>query len=118
MARKATIGQARALRRSPPVAERVLWRILRGRQLEVLKFRRQWPIGPYVADFACLRHRLIVEVDGPFHDPEQDAARYAWLANQGFQILRFATADVALRPHDIVERIIVAVEIPPLTGKV
>jgi len=118
MARKATIGQARALRRSAPVAERALWRILRDRRLEALKFRRQLPIGPFVADFACLRHRLIVEVDGPFHELERDAARDAWLAQQGFRVLRFSTADVELRSHEIVGGILSIVEAPPLSGEV
>jgi very-short-patch-repair endonuclease len=66
------------------VTERLLWRRLRGRGLADLKFRRQVAIGRYVVDFVCLRHRLIVEADGPFHDPVQDAARDAWLALQGF----------------------------------
>ena len=46
-------------------------------------------MGPYVADFVCLRHRLIVEADGPFHDPAADAERDAWLKAQGFKVMRF-----------------------------
>jgi very-short-patch-repair endonuclease len=82
MARKASIKQARALRRTSAVTEDMLWQMLGDRKLEGLKFRRQVPMGPYVLDFLCLRHRLVVEADGPFHDPEHDARRDAWLASQ------------------------------------
>ena len=66
MARSATTRQARALRGAETYTERFLWKLLRGRRLEGFKFRRQVPIGPYVVDFLCLRHRLVVEADGPF----------------------------------------------------
>jgi len=82
-------GLARKMRRAPPVHERRLWTLLRDRRLEGLKFRRQMVIGLYVADFVCLRHRLIVEADGPFHDPVRDAGRDAWLAGQNLRVLRF-----------------------------
>jgi very-short-patch-repair endonuclease len=118
MARKATVGHAGSLRRSAPAAERGLWRILRHRRLEALKFRRQLPVGPYIVDFVCLRHRLIVEVDGPFHDPGRDAVRDAWLARQGFRVLRFSTAEVELRPQDLIERILSATEAPPVIGEI
>lgn len=81
--------RAKAMRRAPAVHERRLWALLRDRRLEGLKFRRQMVIGPYVADFVCLRHRLIVEADGPFHDPVRDAERDAWLTGQNFRVLRF-----------------------------
>lgn len=58
---------ARRMRHEPSTMERKLWAILRDRRLEGLKFQRQVVIGPYVADFVCLRRRLIVEADGPFH---------------------------------------------------
>ena len=95
--RKATVRQARSLRQTQPASERGLWKLLRDRRLDGLKFRRQVPIGPYVADFACLGRRLIVEADGPFHDPEADAVRDAWLASQGFRVLRFSNDEVAAR---------------------
>jgi very-short-patch-repair endonuclease len=75
------------------MAEAKLWELLRGRRLEGLKFRRQVPIGRYVADFVCYRHRLIIEADGPFH--EDDTERDAWLRSQGFRILRFPNAMIA-----------------------
>ena len=108
MARKASIGQTRALRRSAPTTERYLWKLLRHRQLEGLKFRRQVPLGPYVVDFLCLRHRL-VEADGPFHDPQQDAVRDAWLIGQGFRVLRFPNHEIEIREHLVIARILHAI---------
>jgi very-short-patch-repair endonuclease len=106
MTRKASIGQARSLRRSAPATERNLWKLLRHRRLEGLKFRRQVPLGPYVVDFVCLRHRLIVEADGPFHDPEQDAVRDAWLRGQGFRVLRFTNHQIDIREHWVIAKIL------------
>ena len=59
-----TLAHARRMRKAPAATEQYLWKLLRDRRLAALKFRRQVPIGRYVADFACLRHRLIVEADG------------------------------------------------------
>jgi len=63
-----------------------LWAQLRNRQLGGFKFRRQAPIGPYVADFVCFSARLIIEVDGPSHDIrlDYDARRTEWFHRQGF----------------------------------
>ena len=86
--------------------ERKLWRLLRDRRLEGLKFRRQMVIGPYVVDFVCLRHRLIVEADGPFHDPDRDRVRDAWLSGQGFRVLRFPNAQIEQRDWEVVAIIV------------
>jgi very-short-patch-repair endonuclease len=111
MARKASIGQARALRRSSSSAERDLWRILRDRRLDGLKFRRQVPLGACIVDFLC-PPSLVVEADGPFHDAERDATRDAWLAAQGFRVLRFTTATIGARPHEVISAIAEAIEVP------
>jgi len=92
--RKATVAQARSLRRRAPTTEQLLWRLLRDRKLDGLKFRRQFPLGPYVLDFVCLRHRLIVEADGPLHDPDRDRERDLWLAGRGYRVLRFRNEDI------------------------
>ncbi len=89
-----SVGRARRLRKDATATERLLWGLLRGRNFAGLKFRRQMPIGPYVVDFVCVRHRLVIEADGPFHDAEQDRARDRWLASEGFRILRFTNAQV------------------------
>ena len=81
---------ARSLRREMTDGERLLWQHLRGEQLGV-KFRRQHPVGPYVADFSCLAPQLIVEVDGSQHTGQQayDAKRDAYFRSLGFDVLRF-----------------------------
>jgi very-short-patch-repair endonuclease len=111
--RQATTRQARALRRSLPATERLLWRHLRDRRLEGLKFRRQLPIGPFVVDFVCLSRRLVVEADGPFHDPNADAVRDAWLAIQGFRVLRFNNSEIAAK-DPVLGRIVEAAAAPTL----
>jgi very-short-patch-repair endonuclease len=92
--------------------ERVLWRLLRDRRLDSLKFRRQLPIGRYVVDFARLRHRLIIEADGPFHDAARDAERDAWLSAQGFRVLRFKNEELNT-PDRVLGLILEACAVPP-----
>ena len=88
MARKTRF--ARQLRRSMTDAESRIWYHLRNRRLGGYKFRRQWPLGPYIADFACLEHGLIVELDGSQHaDSACDAIRDRYLQGLGFTVLRF-----------------------------
>ena len=96
---------ARRMRHEPTATERLLWKLLRDRRLEGLKFRRQVPIGPYVADFVCFKRRLIVEADGPFHDPERDAVRDAWLRGQSFRVLRFSNHQIATFPDAVLDEI-------------
>ena len=105
---------ARHMRSHPSSAERKLWGLLRDRRLEGLKFRRQMPIGPYVVDFVCLRHRLIVEADGPVHDLRPDNPdRDPWLLSQGFRIIRVPTSDIFDRSSDVLAGIVAAVSVPP-----
>lgn len=87
---------ARSLRREMTDSERKLWSRLRGEQLGV-KFRRQHPLGNYIADFACLDPKLVVELDGSQHadQEEYDARRDAFLQAQGSALLRFASNE----PH-------------------
>ena len=85
---------ARALRSNMTDAERKLWYRLRAHRFNDASFRRQVPIGPYIADFVCLQARLIVEVDGGQHGTERDAARDAWLRNQNSRVIRFWNNDV------------------------
>ena len=88
-------ARARAMRNEPTPAERALWRELRNGQLDGLKFRRQVPLGRYIADFACMYPRLIVEADGGQHaESEDDARRDEWLTAQGFRVLRFWNVEV------------------------
>ena len=92
---------ARQMRRQSTRAEIYLWQHVRGKQLGV-RFRRQHPIGPYIADFACLSRKLIVEIDGDNHDYRSDSyarRRQRWLEKQGWTILHF-TDDYVLENID------------------
>ncbi|WMT88140.1 DUF559 domain-containing protein [Pelagibacterium sp. 26DY04] len=81
-------GFAKSMRRNPTEAERQMWMLLKDRRLAAYKFRRQVPIGPYIADFVCYASRLIVELDGSQHGEQLDADRNAWLNSKGFRVLR------------------------------
>jgi very-short-patch-repair endonuclease len=91
----------RRLRVEQTEAEAVLWQLLRNRKLIGCKFRRQVPVGRYVADFYCHERKLIVELDGGVHsDPDQqahDRNRDTFLLAQGLRILRFSNEE-ALGP--------------------
>jgi very-short-patch-repair endonuclease len=103
-------GRASAMRREPAVFEARLWKLLRDRRLEGLKFRRQVVISRYIADFVCLRYRLIVEADGPLHEEraEHDAIRDAWLQSQGFRVLRLSNQIIEGRSWEVIATILQA----------
>jgi very-short-patch-repair endonuclease len=84
-------GRARTLRQNMTEAERRVWQVLRSQQMKGFKFRRQVPIGRYIADFVCHEARLIVEIDGGQHDRSspREAERTGFLQNQGYRIVRF-----------------------------
>jgi very-short-patch-repair endonuclease len=83
------------LRRATTLAEFLLWRRIRNRQLDGFKFVRQEPIGPYYADFVCRERHLIVEVDGSQHfDSARDRRRDADLGALGYRIIRVWNSDV------------------------
>jgi very-short-patch-repair endonuclease len=101
--------RARQLRKNMTDAERALWRYLRLRQLDGHKFRRQVRIGPYVADFACLKAMLVIEVDGGQHAEARayDSRRDDFMRGQGYRVVRFWNNDV-LRNIDGVWQTIVS----------
>jgi len=89
--------RAKSLRATQTEAEGLLWSVLRGKQLCELKFRRQHPIGPFFADFACVSKRLVVELDGSYHDLIQEndlLQRQQYLVGQGWKVVRFTNDDV------------------------
>ncbi|MEH0197988.1 DUF559 domain-containing protein [Caulobacter sp. CCNWLY153] len=100
------VGRARRLRRDMTASERNLWKALRALDLHI---RRQAPIGRYVADFVHHGSRLVIEVDGGWHDlPEQqlhDAERDSWLASQGYRVLRVRDVEAFGRPDEVAERV-------------
>ncbi|MBS1607425.1 MAG: DUF559 domain-containing protein [Bacteroidetes bacterium] len=97
-------------RDTPTEAENILWHLLRGRQLDGYKFRRQHIIGSYIADFVCLNKRLVIEVDGLIHQiPENKASdeeRTFHLNNMGFKVLRFANEEITNIPEKVLSKIL------------
>ncbi|MFZ5635944.1 MAG: endonuclease domain-containing protein [Pseudomonadota bacterium] len=100
-----TLENSRRLRREMTDAERALWRHLRAGRLGHLKFRRQHPIPPYIADFCCIAERLIVELDGSQHSEEVDATRTRFLRSKGWRILRFWDNEVLLETEAVLDAI-------------
>lgn len=104
-----THQRARELRKSLTPAEQILWEVLKNRQLEGYKFRRQHPIYRYIADFYCHELRLVVELDGGVHDEvdqqEHDSNRDLVISEFGIQILRFKNEEVMLDPKKVVEKV-------------
>jgi very-short-patch-repair endonuclease len=103
-------SRARALRHRLTEPERKLWWHLRHRMpLSSTHFRRQVPIGPYVADFCCLRARLIIEVDGDQHGYDdhiaRDRERTAYLTTPGFTVLRFSNLEAMTATESVLEAI-------------
>ncbi len=91
-----TRANAKRLRANPTPQERIFWAALRDLNRAFgTHFRRQAPIGPFIADFADYRRRLVIEVDGGQPGGDVDAARDAFLVAQGFRVLRFWNSDVA-----------------------
>ena len=99
--------RARELRHNQTDAEALLWHRLRNRQLAGLKFRRQRPIGGYIADFACLEIGLVVELDGGQHveDASYDEQRSQAMAEVGFRTLRFWNHQVLNEIEAVMEKI-------------
>jgi very-short-patch-repair endonuclease len=106
-ANKTIQARAKELRFNQTAAERLLWNHLRNRQVNNLKFRRQHPIGHYIADFYCAEAKTIIEIDGDTHFDrvEYDQKRTFWLEEQGFSVMRF-TNDQVLNSTDEVLRLI------------
>lgn len=120
------LSYAKDLRKNLTDAEMLLWNILRQEQFGV-KFRKQHPLGNYIADFACLSNKLIIELDGGQHNQEEnikrDARRTAFFEKQGFSVLRFWNNDVLQNIEGVTESIFQAIHStrplpdPPPTGE-
>jgi very-short-patch-repair endonuclease len=103
-----TRDRARKLRRDMTGPEKALWRLLRGSRLDGFKFRRQHPIGPFVADFCCVAQKLVVELDGMTHAGagDDDDARTKAIEQMGYRVIRFTNDDVIDDPELIAETIL------------
>jgi very-short-patch-repair endonuclease len=110
-----TLTYARAMRRNPTEAERILWGVLRKRGLGGFKFSRQIRIGPYIADFVCREKKLIVEVDGAthgeVHEVVYDARRTAYLEAQGYCVLRISNHGVYTERDGVLHAIYMALHV-------
>ena len=112
-----TILRARQLRQRQTDAEKRLWYHLRARRLGGHKFRRQHPVGPYIADFYCEAARLVIEVDGGGHnEPPQrvsDQRRTLCLERLGLRVLRFWNDEVLVHTEQVLEVLLSALEDAP-----
>ncbi|QQM02540.1 hypothetical protein I8G32_01070 [Rhodopseudomonas palustris] len=108
---------ANKLRGNSTAAEDILWRRLRRMNVEGSHFRRQVVIGPYIADFACLAKRLIIEVDGSQHGDEdglkRDEVRTQWLQSEGYRVIRFWNNDVMSKTDAVMDAIYNATAVTP-----
>ncbi len=110
-----TLRFAKQLRKNLTDAETRLWHELRAKRFESYKFKRQVPIGKYIADFACLTYKLIVEVDGSQHEGSKtDMTRDLWLKSQGFRVLRLWNRELLLDTDGALLSILAALKESPL----
>jgi very-short-patch-repair endonuclease len=88
-------------------AEIVLWRHLRNRELGGWKFKRQYPVGPFIVDFICVEKNIVIEVDGGQHaeNEELDLQRSAYLSKMGYRVLRFWNNEVLQETEAVLEAI-------------
>ncbi|WP_425409011.1 endonuclease domain-containing protein [Hyphococcus sp.] len=103
---------ARTLRKDMPETERRLWSRLRNKELGGFRFRRQHTIGPYIADFACVEAKLVIELDGEQHalgnTPVRDVARDTFMEREGWMVLRFWNHEVRDNMNGVLDAIIEA----------
>lgn len=99
--------RAKALRKNPTSAERKLWTLIRKRQLNGYKFRRQTPLCNFIVDFVCFDAKLIIELDGRDHlnKRRSDLYRTEYLESMGFTILRFWNYEVFTQTNAVIETI-------------
>ena len=109
--RPVALARAKRMRSEPTDAERALWQLLRAKRFVGYKFKRQVPIDRYIVDFVCFADRLIIEADGSQHaESDYDAERDAYLAGQGFRVLRFWNNDILTNTEGVGEAIWAALQ--------
>jgi very-short-patch-repair endonuclease len=105
--------RAKSMRSQQTPAEHRLWRILRAKRLAGFKFKRQLPVDCYIADFVCLKRRLIIEADGGQHSGSaRDGQRDAYLNAQGFRVLRLWNNDIFENEEGVLTSILDALQAP------
>ncbi|MDP1702989.1 MAG: DUF559 domain-containing protein [Aestuariivirga sp.] len=104
-------ARARTLRQADNDAEAAMWSALKAKRLGGYKFVRQFPIGPYFADFLCRHRHLVVEVDGSQHvDSRRDQVRDEYMRNAGYAVIRFWSADVLWQRNAVADTILAALD--------
>ncbi len=104
-------SRARSMRQDATDAEAIVWSHIRNRLLNGFKFRRQVPIGPYIADFVCQERQLVVELDGFQHaESSQDLVRDRYLNTLGYRVLRFWNGDVYSSLNDVLRHLVEVLE--------
>ena len=108
----ALTNNARVLRQNLTDVEFLLWQRLRNRQILNCKFRRQFPIAPYIVDFCCLDLKLIIELDGSqhFEQSQYDSERNSYLAKRGFKVIRFWNNEVMENIEGVLTKIYLVIE--------
>jgi very-short-patch-repair endonuclease len=105
---KKTKTYVKTLRQTMTPQEQWLWRLLRNRHFSDYKFRRQHPVGPFIVDFACLRPKVIIELDGGQHSERTryDESRTLWLERRGWRVLRFWNNEFMQNTDDVLTLIL------------
>ncbi len=105
-----TMQRAGELRKEPMPAERKLWAYLRGNKLNGVNFRRQHAIGNFIVDFASVKRKLVIELDGNQHleQEEYDVERTRYLESQGYKVIRFWNNQVINNIEGVVRAIEIA----------
>jgi cyclase len=101
-------ANANSLRKRTTEAEKILWTYLRGK-FEGFRFRRQHPLGIYIADFYCHKAKLVIELDGTIHDietvKENDKVRQRIIEEDGLKVIRFSNEEVFSEIEKVLEGI-------------
>ncbi len=104
-----TFSKAERLRNNMTTPESILWEAVKGNKVEGYKFRRQHPIHLYIADFYCHKLKLVIEIDGEYHNSEtqlkKDQERTSYLNAQGIQIIRFTNSEVINNLNEVINKI-------------
>lgn len=107
--RSLTLRRAKALRQRQTPTEKIMWQMLRAKRFHGYKFKRQVPIGPFIVDFLCPQHRLILEIDGNHHwiagIKEYDQRRTEYLQARGYRILRLGNKEVRRSLDTVLEKV-------------
>ena len=102
--------KARTLRKNSTIHENIIWNLIRNRQLNGLKFVRQYPIGKYIVDFACRDKKIVIELDGGQHNNEfniiYDEERIKYIESLGYKVFRFWNNEIDSNIEGVYEKLL------------